>query len=70
MRNLTVCLALSLAALGPAVGAEHAPNTLTPEEVRAGWILLWDGESTFGWEPQGGAEWKAADGLLKASSSV
>jgi len=36
MRNLTVCLALSLVALLRAFGAERTPNTLNPEEVRAG----------------------------------
>jgi len=26
------------------------PNTLTPEEIRDGWLLLFDGETLFGWE--------------------
>lgn len=29
-----------------AVVEEAAPNTLTPEEVEAGWVLLFDGETT------------------------
>ena len=33
-----------------------------------GWVLLWDGETTFGWESFGKAEWKVADGVLSASS--
>jgi hypothetical protein len=70
MRNFTVYLAFSLVALLPAFGAERTPNTLSPEEVSAGWILLWDGDSIFGWEPQGGAEWKTADGGLRASSGA
>ncbi len=27
------------------------PNTLTPKEIADGWILLFDGETTFGWAP-------------------
>jgi hypothetical protein len=26
-----------------------APNTLTPDERRAGWVLLWDGQDQKGW---------------------
>ena len=37
MRNFTVYLAFSLVALLPALGAESAPNTLSSEEVSAGW---------------------------------
>jgi len=46
-----------------------APNTLTPEEVAAGWQLLFDGVSTAGWRgynregfPEAG--WGVADGNL------
>ncbi len=44
------------------------PNTLTPEEVSQGWILLWDGETTFGWKAMGGAAWQIEDGVLSAAS--
>ncbi len=46
----------------------NRPNTLTPQELSEGWILLWDGESTFGWELQGKGEWKADSGILSVSS--
>ncbi|HYF00117.1 MAG TPA: DUF1080 domain-containing protein, partial [Planctomycetota bacterium] len=43
-------------------------NTLTEEEKKAGWILLFDGKTTAGWRgykmdamPPG---WKAEDGVL------
>lgn len=42
--------------------AEDKPNTLTPKEIEEGWILLFDGESTFGWKIDGDAEVK--DGML------
>jgi hypothetical protein len=29
------------------------PNTLTAKEIADGWLLLFDGESTFGWDCQG-----------------
>src|SRR6188768_3170029 len=38
------------------------PNTLTPKEIADGWILLFDGETTFGWKIDGAAEVK--DGTL------
>lgn len=43
-------------------------NTLTPEETGQGWILLWDGATTFGWQALGEAEWQIADGVLSAAS--
>jgi hypothetical protein len=38
------------------------PNMLTPKEIAEGWILLFDGESTFGWKCAG--DIKANDGVL------
>jgi hypothetical protein len=35
---------------------EPKPNTLTEKEVRDGWLLLFDGESTFGWKIEGEAK--------------
>lgn len=32
---------------------EEGANTLTPEQKAAGWLLLFDGESTFGWKAEG-----------------
>lgn len=29
------------------------PNTLTPKEIAEGWILLFDGETTYGWNSSG-----------------
>jgi hypothetical protein len=48
---------------------QDAPNRLTPQEAAQGWILLWDGESLFGWERHGEAEWKAESGALVADSA-
>lgn len=45
------------------------PNTLTPEELADGWILLFDGETTFGWRTPSDikANWKVVDGTLVAT---
>lgn len=42
-------------------------NKLTPEEVADGWILLFDGQTTFGWEPEFAQfkdAWHAENGIL------
>jgi hypothetical protein len=58
-----------LALLASIVAVAQTPNTLTPKEVAEGWILLWDGEATFGWESHGAAEWKIAGSALVAESA-
>jgi hypothetical protein len=47
----------------PCWAAEDAkPNTLTSEEIAEGWILLFDGETTFGWDAASQPE--VRDGVL------
>lgn len=46
--------------------AEPPANTLTPQEVDEGWVLLFDGETTFGWQALGKAEFEAKNGTLLA----
>ncbi|MBI4326016.1 MAG: DUF1080 domain-containing protein [Chloroflexi bacterium] len=53
-------LALSTAA------ADLKPNTLSSAEVTEGWILLFDGDTPFGWAPRGAARWEVADGVINA----
>jgi hypothetical protein len=38
-----------LLAAGPVLAGDTKPNTLTPKEVADGWLLLFDGDTTFGW---------------------
>lgn len=45
---------LAAAACGAAPADELKPSTLTPKEVADGWILLFDGETTFGLTTNGG----------------
>lgn len=58
-----LALLLTTAALASAADKEKArPNTLMPKEIADGWILLFDGETTFGWKIDGEA--KVEDGAL------
>src|SRR6186713_1275615 len=50
--------------LGLHLSTFAASNTLSREEVADGWLLLFDGDTTFGWKPRGGTEWAVKDGAL------
>jgi hypothetical protein len=50
------------------VGTLAAQNTLTPKEAADGWILLFDGQSTFGWTAEGQTQWRVSDGALIADA--
>jgi hypothetical protein len=49
MRYISSLIALHLAS-APLIADPPKPNTLTPQELADGWILLFDGETTFGWK--------------------
>ena len=57
-----ICVLALLLATGPLAVAEdneeRKPNTLTPKEIADGWILLFDGETTFGWDIDGKSKLK------------
>jgi hypothetical protein len=60
---------ITVTTLAVPVGAQPAPNTLTPAETAAGWRLLFDGTTTHGWRrykaEEGSAPgWTVADGCL------
>ncbi|MCI0704009.1 MAG: DUF1080 domain-containing protein [Planctomycetia bacterium] len=62
-RLLAVCAVLAFATPTLADDKDKPkPNTLTPKEIAEGWVLLFDGETTFGWKIEGAAEVK--DGVL------
>lgn len=44
--------------------ADEALNRLSSEQVEAGWILLFDGETLYGWEPTSKADWRVVDGTI------
>ena len=51
--TLVFCLLLAIALPCHAQGDQAKPNTLTPKEIADGWILLFDGATTFGWRSEG-----------------
>ena len=44
--------------------ASPAVNELAPTEITDGWILLFDGATSFGWAPRGDARWDIKDGVI------
>jgi len=61
-----VAWSLAIAPAGASPG-QTVTNQLTSQELRDGWVLLFDGASLFGWSSSTQANWKAADGTLSAS---
>ena len=59
-----------------ACAAFAADNALSPEETKSGWVLLFDGKSTKGWEsrptsvPNTTGDWSVKDGSLVCGGSV
>ncbi|MCR4765906.1 MAG: DUF1080 domain-containing protein [Bacteroidaceae bacterium] len=69
-----VYLLVATFSLHAQVKAEAGDNTLTKEEIRDGWKLLFDGKTTQGWRsakaetfPEGG--WEVANGILRVLPS-
>jgi hypothetical protein len=62
MKRLLMAAALALGVGQFAHADDKKPNTLTKEEIAQGWILLFDGETTFGWKIEGDA--KVTEGNL------
>ncbi len=56
---------LSVVLLGVGQAAAGAPvNALSPQEVDDGWLLLFDGETAFGWLAHGASKVYPKDGML------
>jgi hypothetical protein len=61
-----VCCFVALLVIPGALCAKD--NSLSQQEVQDGWILLFDGDTLFGWTPQGGAQWRVAKGEVVAET--
>jgi hypothetical protein len=62
-----LALLISVAALSTYFPSPPAgPNTLTAEEIAEGWILLFDGGTTFGWKAASKTNWRIEDAALTA----
>jgi hypothetical protein len=69
MRAVNTAIILVFAFTIPchAQGDKAKPNTLTPKEIADGWLLLFDGETTFGWQDYIGKttkKFEVKDGML------
>jgi hypothetical protein len=62
-RLLAAVLLLPLASVAWGADADKH-NTLTAKEAADGWLLLFDGESTYGWGSPNDSKWTVASGML------
>ena len=60
--GLTMLIAILFAST--AIAAE---NKLSTEQIRAGWISLFDGETLFGWQATSDVDWQVVDGEIRAT---
>jgi len=64
-RSVAFCVLLSAAALAHS----QPPNTLTPQEQKDGWQLLFDGQDLKGWhsylQTETGKDWSVVDGRIQ-----
>ena len=69
MRSLFIAFTL-LAALPRLAPAQEAiPERLSKMEYQDGWLRLFDGATTFGWQSGGAGDWKVENGALTSPDS-
>ncbi len=64
--TLLLATAVCVSALPSGFATAETHNTVSAEELDAGWILLFDGESLYGWRAASDANWRVADGTICA----
>lgn len=55
-------------AVAVAAAVADPPKPLTDEELAAGWISLFDGQTLFGWQAHSKADWQVKDGAIVVTS--
>lgn len=65
----TTRLAAQPTAGQPSAGTARRPalNTLTPQEIADGWVLLFDGSTSFGWSPREETQAEVKEGAVVLS---
>ncbi len=43
---------------------KEVPQLLSPQRIRQGWLMLFDGRTLFGWQRVGKATWRVEDGMI------
>lgn len=72
---LTVQL-IFLALVPPTTGQDtlstqqSLPPGLTGEEITAGWLSLFDGESLYGWKSESQVDWQVVEGEIRATGGL
>jgi hypothetical protein len=52
----------------PVEPVKFIPPPLTPAEISAGWVSLFDGVSLFGWQVPQGSSWQVSNGEISADA--
>ena len=60
---VTSCLLIS-----HAVGQDSERKQLTDDQIRDGWIALFDGATLYGWRPTSNANWTVENGEIRANA--
>src|SRR5262245_42239189 len=64
MRRILLASVIVLLPLSARAAEPGNRATLTPKEIADGWILLFDGQTTFGWTSPNDSKWTIANGML------
>jgi hypothetical protein len=64
---VTNCFLVAGSLLVPSAVVGQPPDLLSPAQLSAGWIELFDGQSLFGWQPTSEANWKVVDGVIRVT---
>ena len=69
-RAMRLAWAIASSRLAARATDESKLKTLTPKEIADGWILPFDGETTFGWTALNDSKWTIANGMLAGKNGV